>query len=162
MREVEIPLYSGWVEANIHLLLHDHPQLIGNFPWALVTSLDSSLDIPAMPSVQKALEKTATKSFELGKSLVVSGSDLVEMETSYELFFGFDELWLFREYPIQLDLPGAWIVAPRDLSEGIPSQVEEWTLESRCVLGLGDGIGLNYITVDEEIAAQLETLEARS
>jgi hypothetical protein len=50
---------------------------------------------------------------------------------------------------------GVRIVAPCDLGEGVPNEVADWMWRSGCVVGLGDGEGLNYVTFDEGVARQL-------
>jgi hypothetical protein len=47
---------------------------------------------------------------------------------------------------------GIRIVVPCDLSEGVPSEVADWMWRSGRIVGLGDGEGLNYVTVDERLA----------
>jgi hypothetical protein len=50
---------------------------------------------------------------------------------------------------------GVRIVAPCDLSEEVPTEVADWMWRSGCIAGLGDGVGLNYVTVDERVARLL-------
>ena len=164
-----ITVHGGQVMINIHFLMHYHPQLIDNFPLALVTSLDGDPEVYAIPTITKPLEKSGVKSSRIGDALLISGSDLVELEESYGVFQGFDEVWLFRQHPMSYDPPGALIVGPADLRprmpsaappddlrEGVPPAAEEWMLDSGCVLGLGDGTGLNYVTINRDIADYLE------
>jgi hypothetical protein len=47
------------------------------------------------------------------------------------------------------------IVAPYNLSEEVPTEVVNWIYRSGCIVGLGDGDGLNYVTVNERVARQL-------
>jgi hypothetical protein len=74
----------------------------------------------------------------------------------YLLCTHFDEVWLFDEDPIEPKPERASIVAPYDFGEEVPTtEVADWMWRSGCIVGLGDGISLNYVTVDEGIARQL-------
>ena len=47
-------------------------------------------------------------------------------------------------------------MSPVDLSVEAPSpQLVDWFNESHCVVGLGDGIGMNYMTTSTEVAHSL-------
>jgi hypothetical protein len=64
-------------------------------------------------------------------------------------------VWLSGEAPLGPKPEGVSIVAPRNLSDEVPNEVAEWMYRSGCVVGLGDGEGLNYVTIDEDVARQL-------
>jgi hypothetical protein len=51
-----------------------------------------------------------------------------------------------------------WIVAPLKILDEFPAGLDSWMTNSGCVLGLGDGIGLNYVTTSIEIASAIENL----
>jgi hypothetical protein len=42
-----------------------------------------------------------------------------------------------------------------DFNEGTPLGLEEWLLDSDCILAAGDGDGLNFATLDPELAERL-------
>jgi hypothetical protein len=92
---------------------------------------------------------------EVGSGVLLSGKQLVMLVRKYLLLTHFDEVWLFREAPMGPKPEVVSIVAPYNLSEGVPTEVADWMWRSGCVVGLGGGDGLNYVTVDESVARQL-------
>src|SRR5262249_8114958 len=94
-----------------------------------------------------------------GQALLIPGADVTSIAKAFNLFVGFDEVWFFNERPQILKPASFWIVSPAKLGMAPePAPLLLWMKESGSVLGLGDGIGLNYITRDAEIAGTLEIL----
>ncbi len=81
---------------------------------------------------------------------------MVQVAQKYRLFSHFDEVWLYEDRPV-VEKPNTFsIVPPIDLARDPPSkELREWFLDSRCILGLGDGIGMNYLTISEQIRKSL-------
>jgi hypothetical protein len=92
---------------------------------------------------------------EVGSGVLLSGQQTIMLTRRYLLFTHFDEVWLFDEVPIEPKPERASIVAPYDLGEEVPTEVADWMQHSGCIVGLGDGFGLNYVTVDEGVARLL-------
>jgi Iap family predicted aminopeptidase len=92
---------------------------------------------------------------EVGSGVLLSGQQTVLLAPKYSLFIHFDEAWLYREAPMEPETRWITIVAPYNLSEEVPTEVVNWIYRSGCIVGLGDGDGLNYVTVDERVARQL-------
>ena len=135
-------------------LVEEHPEFVESFPFALVTSLDSSPPT-SLPNVRRALAEHVDEFQEVGSGVLLSGEQLILLARKYLLFTHFDEMWLFREAPMVSKPQEVSIVAPCDLSEEVPPEVADWMWRSGCVVGLGDGDGLNYVAVDERIARLL-------
>ena len=135
-------------------LVEERPEFIESFPFALITSLDSSPP-SSLPNVRQALAEHVDEFREVGSGILLSGRQTVLLACNYLLFTHFDEVWLYREAPMEPKPEGISIVAPYDLSEGVTTEVANWMYRSECVVGLGDGDGLNYVTVDEHVARQL-------
>ena len=152
--------YSGFLRGGykkdsfIADLIEEHPEFVESFPFALVTSLDSSHPT-SLPNVRRALAEHVDEFREVGSGVLLSGQQLVLLARKYLLFTHFDEVWLFREAPMVSKPEEVRIVAPYDLSEEVPNEVADWMDRSGCVVGLGDGDGLNYVTVDERVALLL-------
>ena len=136
-------------------LVSERPQFIESFPFALITSLDSSPPT-SLTNVRRALAEHVDEFRQVGSGVLLSGQQTLLLARGYLLFTHFDEVWLFDEAPTMGPKPeGVRIVAPCDLGEGVPTEVADWMWRSGCVVGLGDGEGLNYVTVDERVACQL-------
>jgi hypothetical protein len=145
-------LWSGFrKDLFIADVVTERPQFIESFSFALVTSLDSSPPT-SLTNVRRALIEYVDEFREVGSGILLSGRQTVLLARKYLLFTHFDEVWLFHEAPIEPKPERASIVAPYDLSEEVPSEVADWMWRSGCVVGLGDGEGLNYVTVDERVA----------
>lgn len=133
----------------------ERPEFIESFPFALITSLDSSPPT-SLTNVRRALRDHVDEFWEVGSGVLLSGQQTILLAREYPLFTHFDEMWLFREAPTMGPKPeGVRIVAPCHLGEGVPTEVADWMWRSGCVVGMGDGEGLNYVTVDEGLARQL-------
>jgi hypothetical protein len=149
---------AGWLELSIRELVQCHKSLIVGFQYALVTYLDSSSEVFTLPAVQKVIGESGIAFEQYGSGLLVSGAALITLVETRGLFAGFDEVWFFRQYPGELKPREVVITAPLVISKELPSGLVEWMRRSGCVLGLGDGIGLNYITVDGLVADALSQL----
>jgi hypothetical protein len=135
-------------------LVEEHPEFIESFPFVLITSLDSSPPT-SLRNVRRALAEHVDEFREVGSGILLSGQQTIMLTRRYLLFTHFDEVWLFDEVPIEPKPERASIVSPYDLGEEVPTEVADWMQHSGCSVGLGDGIGLNYVTVDEGVARLL-------
>jgi hypothetical protein len=129
---------------------------IESFPITLIKFLDGSPPT-SLTYVRQALAEHGDEFREAGSGLVLSGQQTVLLDRRYELFGHFDEVWHFRDEPTEPKPDEVTLAHARyNLSEEVPTQVANWMLRSGCIVGLGDdGIGLNYITVDERVARLL-------
>jgi hypothetical protein len=135
-------------------LVADSPEFMESFPFALITSLDSSPPT-SLTNVRRALAEHVDEFREVGSGVLLSGQQTILLARKYLLFTHFDEVWLFRQALMEPKPEGVRIVAPYNLSEEVPTEVANWMRRSGCIVGLGDGDGLNYVTVDERVARQL-------
>lgn len=97
---------------------------------------------------------------------VVSGHELVRL-AHRGFLTGFDEVWFFDDQP-SADFPEGMRITVRSWlrecsrNEGDPPadllSVTYWMKSSGAVLALADGTGLDYISVESEIAVCLETM----
>ena len=152
--------HSGFLQGGykedlfIADLVAERPEFIESYPFALITSLDSSPPT-SLTNVRQALAEYLDRFRGVGSGVLLSGRQLVLLARRYLLFTHFDEVWLFREAPMEPKPEGVRIVSPSNLGEGVPTEVADWMWRSGCIVGLGDGEGLNYVTVDEGLARQL-------
>jgi hypothetical protein len=155
-------LITGWLDASIGELIRTHPAVFSQFAYALVTSVDSAIDLHRTSVGCSIVERHPECGF-LGNGLVVPGANLANVANKFDLFHGFDEVWWFDQRPEVAKPSDAWIVSPVNLkSEAASPQTVAWMSESGCRLGLGDGIGLNYVTPFAETARSIERLQGLS
>jgi hypothetical protein len=151
-------MHFGWLQDSIWHLVDSDWCILQEFPYVLVTCIDSTKDVKSTVTARKIAESEVSCSF-LGTSLVVGNARIIDVAARCNLFSHFDEIWLFQERPVVGKPPGTSIVAPVDLNtETPPKDLLDWFIASNCVLGLGDGIGMNYITGSRNI---LDALNAR-
>lgn len=167
------PLYSGEVEFTmVRHLLDEAQALISGFPRVMVSRVDGAQELPtSSPIIQQALGQTGIRAQWAGGSLVLSGSELIEMQSSVPdgVLQGHDEIWLFSDRrPVQSPpedmtlIQGLGGFPEGYLEQAVPQEIEDWVLASGCVLGLADNdCDLTYATIDPTIASYLESLGER-
>lgn len=88
--------------------------------------------------------------------IVMAARALAAFVADRRAFAGFDEVWVFA------GAPAADVVEPETIGLTSETPVEPapalsgWFEETGCLLGLGDGDGLNYATPSRALAAALE------
>jgi len=148
-------MHWGWVEDSIWRLAYSEWHFLRQLPYALVTSIDSSIDLRSTTTARKIVQREDSCTF-LGRALLVPDGAIVEIALRHDLFSHFDEIWLYEHSPRVAKPPGASIVSPVDLSIAAPPRdLLNWFSESDCVVGLGDGIGMNYMTTSTQVAYAL-------
>lgn len=155
-------LSIGWVDTSIGELVRTRAEALTRFTHVLITSIDSSTDLHEVPTVQEVVGRYDGCGF-LGRSLKMPAQVVSEITGTFNLFNGFDEVWWFSKEPL-LPLPeGVTIVSPLDLREDeLPEDLERWMAASGCNLGLGDGIGMNFVTPDATTANYVELSAERA
>jgi hypothetical protein len=148
-------LTVGWLEGSLKLLLDKDVALFGRFPVTLLTSVDSTTALSSSAIGQVIIERHPRCKF-LGDGIVIPDSLIIDFVKSFDLFHGFDEAWLFEAEPSLPKPKEGWLVAPLNLNcNELTPTISSWMQETACKLGLGDGIGLNYVTSDEKSPAIL-------
>ncbi len=147
--------WTGHIESAISSIVQDLPALIHDSPYMLITSIDSSRDLHTLTTIAQLITDCETGEF-IENSLVVKGNEFYELPGIHELFHGFDEVWLFPAHPLSALPAEVWLTGPLDISNEIPNGMIHWMKQTDCMLGLGDGIGLNYITPELNIGRTLE------
>lgn len=151
-------LHAGWVDISIRELVESEPKLLSGFAYAMLTIVDSVSAVNEIPSVQRLLASHPDYAL-VGSSLLMPARDFSRISSELNLLTGFGEVWWFDakpaiEKPTDIDLVG-----PLNLNEDpVPEALPRWMAESGCRLGVGDGIGLNFVTSDEAVARQLAAM----
>lgn len=146
-------LTVGHVNASIGDTLRDDPKLLSAFRFILVTCIDSNREPGSMHDVSRRFPQCEL----MFGSILVPGRLIRNVRAAFNFFTGFDEIWCFTTRPDATKPRDASIVAPFDIvSDEAETELVRWFRESKCQLGLGDGVGLNYITSDRALGADLE------
>jgi len=126
------------------------------FNYILVVTIDSSHILTELPVIQKAIEKGFDITF-FDSKIILTNEEIREINKDFALFNGFDEIYCFLEKPRVLLPRNVFLTGPIEIENRIPDDLEQWMLNNNCVLGLGDGIGLNYITTEKALAEIFES-----
>jgi hypothetical protein len=149
-------LELGWLNASIRDIIYKCPTILSQFPVIMITSIDSTNDIARIVKYHDIFS-LFPKCKMLGLSLLVPGVDIPDMQKLFHLFNGFDEIWCFEHAPIFAKYSGASLVGPYNVEhDTMRTEVACWMIDSKCSLGLGDGIGLNYVTPCHDISHVLK------
>jgi hypothetical protein len=149
-------LTVGWLEGSLKLLLEKDIPLFGRFPIALLTSVDSTTALSSSALGRVIIERHPRCKF-LGDGIIIPDNFILDIAKTFDLFHGFDEAWFFEAEPSSPKPKESWLVAPLNLNcNELAPMTSSWMQVTACKLGLGDGIGLNYVTTDEEIAKDVE------
>ncbi|HEX5443972.1 MAG TPA: hypothetical protein VFW87_09100 [Pirellulales bacterium] len=136
---------AGWFDSSIHDFLSDLPPQAAGTRYALITCLDSNRAPASLRANSPELQPLKDQTREFGSGLLVPTELLLEANSTQQIFFGFDELWLFPSEPSESKPDSAWLVGPARIGQSTLDQLSVWMSKNGCSLGLGDGEGLNTI-----------------
>jgi hypothetical protein len=122
--------------------------------YAVIRSLDSAR---SENDVQLALNHHGVP-HEVSFGNVVLTMSNVWRAVDAGVLTGFDEIWIYAEKPPQeplTDTPPATSDGVTFM-DGIPADLVSAAERTKCVLVLGDGCGLNFVTWDDNIAKSLQ------
>ncbi len=108
-------LTVGWLEGSLTLLVDKGVALLGQFPIALLTSVDSTTTLSSSAIGQMIVERHPRCKF-LGDGIVIPDGLIVDIAKSLNLFHGFDEAWFFEAEPSLPKPKDGWLVAPLNLN----------------------------------------------
>jgi hypothetical protein len=80
--------------------------------FALVTCLDSNLDLAPLLKKSPELQMLARAARPLGKAFLMRTDKLLEANSKNSLFFGFDEVWFFPGDRLEPKPDSTWLVGP--------------------------------------------------
>jgi hypothetical protein len=138
---------------SIATIVEEHGQVFSRSNCVLIGCIDSHPNPNLMPFARKFFEEDDTPLSE--QPFVLSGSQFARLTSNYNLFTGFDEIWLASVVPTLMRPEEASLVAPVNLDFEMPGAIAEWMAASQCVLGLGDGWGVNFVATNRDVVAEL-------
>ena len=147
-------LWFGNRSGSIADLVDAAPELVTDSAFVLITSLDGLKDLQQDP----LLRSSGVPHEFLGGGALFESKDFSRLIAGKEMFHGFDELWCFRNRITVVKPEHAVLSGESDIHDGLSGAVVDWMLSTHCVLGLGDGVGLNFVAADQELAQRIEDL----
>lgn len=159
-------VHSGLVQQlNIPRLFEAEPPFLERCRTCLITSIDSDREVTDLLGHRARSDRGSDPDLpsctRLGRGVVLDMDDLAALLGHNNYFTGFDEIWLFPSRPPE-QLPGDVLLTSdtRILRAGASQVLARWMADARCVVGLGDGAGLNYVTLHPDVAQMIETAGA--
>lgn len=132
------------------------PRIVSRFDTMLITCLDSTREIDTL-RIARGMVARYPACTVVSSGLLVPTSLLSDIDHAMGLFTGFDEVWCFRDGSPSVKPKRVSVLPPPGFdSSAIPADVLEFMLKSNCMLALGDGFGMNYVTPDHNIARELQ------
>lgn len=147
-------MYYNKIDTTIGCIAEDMPEIISSIPYVLIRMIDSSEEVESVIKYHNKIYNM--KYIQIAKGVIMSGKDIIELHEKEKLFTGFDEIWCFLSMPNIY--PKKYLVSPNEINKCFSAEYEAWMDISGCMLGLGDGAELNYITTQMGIAQKLESL----
>lgn len=135
----------GWMDSSIHRFMANIDPPPTSMKYALITCLDSCFEVASILSKSAALSPLKPQAEIVGKSVLVSTRRLLSAERNRQIFFGFDEVWFLPTALVKPKPRGIGLVGPTRLSPDLPAKLVSWMNDNSCTLGLGDGVGLNFV-----------------
>ena len=138
---------SDVVDAGVDLLPH--------FELAAIPVLDGTERPLEYPQVKRRLRAEGIRiSGHRGVILLPPGE--LDRMCSVGLLGGQDELYLCAEWNDEFEaFPGRITSDLVDFEEMTPLGLEEWLIDTGCMLAVGDGAGLNFATLESGLAEKL-------
>jgi len=126
-----------------------------DFELAAIPLLDGQERPAEWPNVKLRLRAEGIRVVEHRGVLLLTPGELDQFGV-LGLFTGNDELLLASEWNDEFEsFPGRLNTESHNFNETTPLGLEEWMMDAGCVLALGDGQGLNFATLDPELADRL-------
>ncbi|HUW18276.1 MAG TPA: hypothetical protein VMW16_03160 [Sedimentisphaerales bacterium] len=102
-------LWVGWLglRASIGVVVEDKPSLIAQFPYCVITCIDSSRDMQKLRTTQRIVQDFSKECLFPGQGLQVPGTAVPALARDYNLFNGFDNIWCFCKEPSE-ELETVW------------------------------------------------------
>jgi len=148
---MNIKLLTGNIDYSIAMFIDKDFEVLSQFPYSIISSIDSNRN-PIDLITDKEIAKTISNFKDISKQLSILTKDLKKLLQEFDLFNGFDEIWFFSEIPKNPIPQAFWITGPREIQTDFPTGLLEWMEINHCGLGLGDGIGMNYVTIYSNIS----------
>lgn len=117
----------------------------------LISMVDSTPRVGDMISLKTRLGDLGASARIVGCDVATDGETLLSLIES-GFFTGFDEVWLFDEPPRSPKPGGLRLTSDAPLRDPPPEQLEDWMQSCGCYAGLGDGDGLNFVTLRPALA----------
>ena len=148
-------LPHGRLIASISDVVDAGFDLLPTFGLAAVPVVDGAERPGEWPEVKRRLRSEGIRARQHRGVLLLEPGEL-DRFSSVGMFDGASELFLCTEWNDEFEsFPGRISSDLHDFNETTPLGLEEWIADAGCLLGLGEGDGLNFVTPSVELADRL-------
>jgi hypothetical protein len=155
MPPVSDQLLHGLLKATVVDIIDAGVDLLPHFELAAITLLDGNEQPAELPEIRRRLRAEGIRYKSHRGAILLPPGDLDHL-SSVGMFEGNDELYLVAEWNEELEpFPGRIGTDAQNFGITTPLGLEEWMIDTGCLLALGDGAGLNYATPDPALDNKL-------
>ena len=150
-------IHHGRLRATVADVVDAGVDLLPHFELAAIPVLDNAERPGEWPAVRRRLRAEGIR-YDQHRGVLLLAPGELDRFSSVGLFRGFDELYLASEWNDEFEsFPGRITSDQQNFHDDTPLGLEEWMIDIGCLLGVGDGEGLNYATLDGDLAERLLT-----
>jgi hypothetical protein len=147
-------LHFGCLRGTVADVVDAGVDVLPHFEMAAIPLLEGTERPGEWPQMRRRLRAEGIRPMDHRGVLLLTAGDL-ERAASVGILIGPDELYLMAEWNDEFEpFPGR-IGEAQDFADATPLGLEEWMLDTGCILALGDGNGVNFATADPELAERL-------
>jgi hypothetical protein len=148
-------LHHGSLQGSVADVVDAGVDLLPHFEMAVIPVLDGAERPGEWPAVRRRLRAEGIR-VEQHRGVLLLAPGELDRFSSVGFFNGFDELFLCLEWNDEFEsFPGRVTSDAANFNEATPLGLEEWMMDIGCIIALGDGSGLNFATLDSDIADRL-------
>ena len=148
-------VFHGILKASIVDVVDAGVDLLPHFELAAIPLLNGN-ELPAeWPPIRRRLRAEGIRA-ERHRGVILLEPGELDHLSSVGMFEGNDELYLCSEWNDEFEsFPGRITTEAQNFGITTPLGLEEWMIDTGCLLALGDGAGLNYATLDRSLSDKL-------
>ena len=144
-------IHHGRLKASIADVLDLGLDVLPHYELAVIPLLDGAERPAEWPDVKRRLRAEGVRTSSHRGALLLEPGEM-DRFASVGLLTGNDELLLCTEWHDEFESFPGRVGGDTDFP---PLGLEEWMIDSGCLLVLGDGAGLNFATLDATLAERL-------
>lgn len=148
-------LSFGRLGASASEIVDGGVELLPHFEMAAIPLLDGIERPGEDPPLRRRLRAEGVRVAEHRGALLMEPGELDKV-SSAGFLSGADEIYFMSEWNDEFEpFPGRITPDVQDFNEVSPLGLEEWMVDSGCLLAIGDGRGVNFATLRSELGERL-------